>query len=235
MDLDQTRKLQNNIFIHDCMDEDGHEQNFLYFLGNHPTLFQDVINQGQLTIPEMNYIVQHFNDYKVDARTFENEFKRELKELLPRYNLLKAWELKDEVFDFVTDNWTREIVSARATSLAQNGTKTSTGNTSSTEDRKGANRDLPMETTGTTFEQTVDWGDGASGISENKSTGSQTISQSDVNALSSNGTDNGNTKETYVRHGDPSVIIERVWNYIVKPKAINWLTSQLSTTFILCV
>lgn len=235
MDLNKTRKIQNNIFIHDIMDEDGHEQNFLYFLGNHPTLFQEVIDQGQLTNAEMNYICQHFYDYNVDPRTFENDFKRELRELLPRYNMLKAWELRDEIFDFVIDGYTRAIVSQRATSLAENGNNTRTGNNSTTGDNKSANRELPMESTGRNFENTVDWSDGASNISENKNTGSSTINQSDINALTRNGTDNGNSHEYFTRNGDAEEIVDRVWNYVVKPKAINWLTAQLSTTFILCM
>ena len=234
MDLNKTRKIQNNIFIHDIMDEDGHEQNFLYFLGNHPTLFQEFVEPGYLTNAEMNYICEHFFDYNVDARTFENEFKREMREHLPRYNIMKAEELKDEIFENIDEDYIRAIVSQRATSLAQNGNKTSTGTTSNNADNKAAHRELPMESTGYTFEQTVDWGDGASDINENKSTGSSTINQSDIDALTRNGTDNGNSHEYFTKQGNPLEHVDRIWDYLVKPKAINWLTAQLSSAFILC-
>jgi len=233
MDLNKTRKIQNNIFIHDIMSEDDCEQNFLYFLGNHPTLFQEFVEPGFLTIAEMNYICEHFFDYKVDARTFENEFKREMREHLPRYNIMKAEELKDEIFANIDEDYIRAIVSERATSLAQNGNKTSTGTTNNTGNNKSANRELPMETTGRNFDNTVDWSDGASNISENKSTGSSTINQSDIDALTRNGTDNGNSHEYYTKKGNPLDHVNKIWDYLVKPKAINWLTSQLSAAFIL--
>ena len=234
MNLETTRKIQNKIFTHDILDAEGHEQNFLYFLGNHPALYQEFIEPGFLTINEMNYINQHFFDYTVDARTFENEFKREMREHLPRYNMMKAIELQDEIFELVDDSFTRQIVSQRATSLAQNGNKTTTGSNSNTEDSKNASRQLPMQTSSsTTIDGIVGWGDGASSIAENKSTGSTTISQSDISSLTNNGTDNGNTKETYTHDGSPVETVDRIWNYIVKPKAINWLTAQLSCAFIL--
>lgn len=234
MDLNKTRKIQNNIFIHDIMSEDGCEQNFLYFLGNHPTLFQEFVEPGFLTIAEMNYICEHFFDYKVDARTFENEFKREMREHLPRYNIMKAEELKDEIFQNIDEDYIRAIVSERATSLAQNGNKTTTGTNSSSTDVKEANRQEPMESTGNNFDATVNWNRGASAIGENKTTGSSTINQSDINALTSNGTDNGNSHEYFTKHGDPLDHVNRIWDYLVKPKAINWLTAQLSSAFILC-
>lgn len=236
MNLEQLQKLQNKLFIDDIMEEGGHEQNFLYFLSNHPRLFQETITQGQLTTAEMNYIIQHFHDYKVDARTFENEFKRELKEDLPRYNMLKSIELRDELFTMVEDSYTRQIISERTTELAQTGNNTRNGSTNTNNDVKSANRQLPMQTSGTnTIDNLVKWGDGASGIGEDKSTGSSTVNQTDVRSLSSNGSDDGESNETFTRNGDPVKHIDRIWNYIVKPKAINWLTGQLSTCFILCI
>lgn len=233
MNLETTRKIQNKIFYHDIEDAEGHEQNFLYFLGNHPTLYQEFIEPGFLTINEMNYINEHFFDYNVDARTFENEFKREMREYLPRYNMLKARELQDELFELYEDKYTRDIISNRATHLAQQGNRTSNGTTSNNNDIKQADRQLAMKSTGTNFEGIVSWGNGASNIMENKVTNSGTSNQTDNTSGISDGTDNGTTKETYKREGDPIEHIDRLWNYIVKPKAINWLTAQLSTAFIL--
>lgn len=231
--LSQTRAIQNKIFYDDVYD-DFREQSFMYFLGNHPRLFQEFTDSGYLTNAEMNYIIEHFHDYNVDPRTFENEFKREMREALPRYNNMKAIELIEEVFDLTDDKYTRKIVSARATHLGQSGTKTSTGTESSTNDNKGANRALPMETLGSSsIDNVVGWSDGASAISENKITGSSSISQSDTNALTSDGTYNGNTNEEYAHHGNPVEHVDRIWQYLLKPKAINYLTSALSVAFVL--
>lgn len=252
MSLDTTRKIQNRIFARDVYESDI-EQNYFIFLGNHPTLFQEFIDTGFLTITEMNYINEHFHDYNVDPRTFENEFKRAMRESLPRYNNLKSIELIDEVFDLTDDNYTREIVSQRATHLAQNGTNTSNQTGSETQSNNGtnnttgtnkqANKNLPMQSLGNGFDNIVSWNNGASAIGENHNTvnnttsnsltGSSTINKQDANALLSDGTDNGNTKETYNRHGNPVDHIDKIWQYLLKPKAIEYLTSALSVAFIL--
>lgn len=230
MNLDTIRKIQNNIYYDDCYDVE-HEQPFLYFLGNHPYLFEEFIDSGHLTQAEMYYIIDHFNDYTVDPRTFEREFKRALREALPRYNWMKSIELIEDVFDLVDDKFQRQIYSARATSLAQNGSKNSSTNSTSNADTKEANRQEPMESTGATFDGTVSWSNGASNIAENKVSGSANITQADTNALVSNGTDNGNSTETYNHHGNPVEHIDKIWNYLLKPKAIEYLTSELQYAF----
>ena len=232
MDLKTIRKIQNNEY-YDEIHEDIIEQNFLEFLGQHPRIWQQF--EGYITQPEVNYIIRHFQFYKVDPRTFEEEFKCLLAESLPIYNHMKSVELIDDVFELVDDN-TRKIVSARATSLASNGTKTTTGTTSNNADSKQANKNMPMSNTPSqTIDSIVGWSQGASAIGENKTTGSSSINNSDITALTNNGTDNGNSQEEYERHGNPVEHIDKIWNYLVKPKAINWLTSQLSVAFILVI
>lgn len=231
--LSQTRRIQNRIFFDDVYGVER-EQNFLYFLGNHPHLFQEFTESGYLTNAEMNYICEHFFDYNVDPLTFENEFKREMREALPRYNNMKAIELQEELFELVEDKYTRETYSARATSLAENGTNTRTGSNSNNNDNKSAIREEPMETTGSSsIDGLVSWGGGASRVAEDKTIGSSSINQSDINALTRNGTDNGNSTETYKREGNPVDHINKIWQYLLKPKAINYLTSQLAAAFIL--
>lgn len=233
MDLYQTRAIQNSIFEQDVR-EDLIRQNFMYFLGNHPYLFQEFTDSGLLTNAEMNYIVEHFHDYDVDPRTFENDFKREMREALPRYNNMKGIELLDDVFELVDDKYTRGIVRQRVTDLSENTTNNGTSSTTSNDDTKSANRELPMETSGTsTIDGIVSWGDGASNINENKSTGSSSITSQDARILSSLGHDNGNSTETYEHHGNPVEHIDKIWQYLLKPKAIQYLTAAISSAFIL--
>lgn len=232
MDLNQIRKIQNKIFLNDEILERSREQNFLYFLGEHPYLFQEFTDTGFLTNAEMNYIVEHFQDYNVDPLTFENEFKRAMRESLPRYNNMKSIELIEEVFSLVEDKTVREIVSQRATSLASNGTKNSTTHTTSGNSNKSASKQVPMTNQGGSFNNLFTWG-GAAGIGQDETSGNSDILISDLNSLLNSGTDSGNSKETVERHGDPVEHINRIWNYLLKPKAIEYLTSQLSYAFIL--
>lgn len=232
-DLTQTRKIQNKLFYDDVYDT-NREQNYFVFLGNHPTLFQEFIDPGFLTIAEMNYINEHFHDYNVDPRTFENEFKRAMREALPRYNNLKAIELVDEVFKLTDNDYVRHIVSERANTLSQSGTGSSSSNSSNTDDSKSAAKTLPMKSDGYgDIEDVVDWGNGASGINEVFNTGSSNITASDSRTLTSNGTDNGDNTETFEQHGVGVEHVDKIWKYLVKPKAIEYLTSQLAVAFVL--
>ena len=230
--LSQTQKIQNDIFIRDTY-ETFAEQNFMFFIGNHPYLYEEFITQGQMTQAEMLYINDHFHDYDVDPRTFESEFKRILRESLPRYNMLKGIELRDEIFELVTDKYTREIYSKATSSLASEGNTTRTGNNSSNTQAKEANRQTPMQSTGQTFDGTVNWQGGASMIDENHTNISNVINESDRNVIENNGESNNQSTETYKRDDDPVEHVARIWNYIVKPKAINWLTAELAAAFIL--
>lgn len=233
MDLITARAIQNQIFKEDVT-EDLVRQNFLYFLGNHPRLFQEFTDNGFLTNAEMNYIIQHFFDYDVDPRTFENEFKREMREALPRYNNLKSIELIDEVYELTDNKYIRKITRDRATNLSENGTSTGESTTDSTDNTKQADRELPMETTGTqSIDNIVNWGDGASSINENKSIGSSNITHDDRTTLISNAREDDDTNEEFESHGNPVEHIDKIWQYLIKPKAIEYLLSQLSQAFIL--
>ena len=233
MSLEKARAIQNQIFEEEVV-EDSVRQNFLYFLGNHPNLFQDYIQSGYLTNAEMNYIVEHFNDYDVDPRTFENDFAREMHEALPRYNNMKAIELIQDVFDLTDDKYVRKIVKTRATELAENGTSTGETSTESSDDIKAASRDLPMETTGASnIDAIVKWNDGGSNINENKSQGTSTITHDDATSLTSTGSETGDTNEEYSHHGNPVEHIDKIWQYLLKPKAIEYLTSAIAPAFIL--
>ena len=139
--------------------------------------------------------------------------------------------MRDEIFELFDDKYTRKILSERTSQLAQTGNRNTSRNDTNNENRKNANRELPMASTGRNFDQTVDWSDGASNIDESKTTGSSNIQEADVNTLNSNGIDNGDTTETYTRERTPVDTIDRIWNYILKPKAVDWLTSQLQYAF----
>lgn len=233
MGLSQTRAIQNRLFAEDVV-EDLTRQNFMYYLGEHPNLFQDFIQSGYLTNAEMNYIIEHFNDYDVDPRTFGSDFTREMHEALPRYNNMKAIELIDEVFELTDDKYIRGIVRNRATQLAENGTSNGSTATDSTDDTKSANRELPMETkNGSTIDTIVDWDEGASNVNENKSQGHSTITHNDITSLTSSGTESGDTTEHYLHHGNPVEHIDKIWQYLLKPKAIEYLTAAISPAFIL--
>ena len=233
MNLDTVRRIQNKIFADDVYENHRipQEQDFFYFLGNHPYLYEEFINSGFLTNAEMNYINEHFYDYNVDPIRFENDFKRAMREALPIYNLMKKKEVDDELFELFDDKYTREIYSKATSQLASNGTNTKTGNNGNTETVKNANRQLPMESDGRTFDGIINWNNGASEIAQTASTGSQTINETDINALTSSTNNNGNSTETYTREGNPVEHLTRIWNYLLKPKSINWLTSQLAVAF----
>lgn len=228
--LANLHKIQNKIYIDDLLSIEK-VQPFLYFLGNHPHLFRDFIQCGQLTNAEMNYIITHFNDYEVDPRTFENEFTRAMIEALPRYNQMKKIEIQDELYELFDDKYTKEIITNRLTELEQNGTKETTGTNTSEAGTKNANRELPMATTGEDFDGTVSWADGASGINESKENGKTSIDQKDIDELKSKETGNDKTTESFKREKSPVETIDKIWNYLLKTKAIEYLTQELSYAF----
>lgn len=230
MKLSELQAIQNNIYIRDNIDEQ-HTQNFLYFLGSHTHLFQEFKNV--LTNYEMDYIVQHFSDYDVEPRTFEQEFKRAMREAIPKYNILKKIELQDELFEIFDDKYTRTILSNRLTTLAENGTKQSGKDEVTQKVNKSANRDLSMASPGTSFDGIVDWRNGASGIAQTTDNSSNVVNATDITSLQNSGTDTGNTTETYKRERTPVETIDKIWNYIIKTKAIDYLIGEIATAFIL--
>lgn len=145
---------------------------------------------------------------------------------------------------------------------------------------KHAEKTLPMETTGSDFDDIVDWSNGGTGISQNNNTGSGTTNTDgtikDTTTVSNNNeedttgkekvTDNGSHSndvsgttsfsetitdqdsrdlrdlangkndeyETLsVNEGQAVELIKNVWNYLVSPKAIDYLISNLEPCFIL--
>lgn len=230
MGLLELNQQQNKIYLDDLNDAER-EQNFLFFLGEHPFLFQEFIDGGQLTNRELNYIVSHFHDYTVDPRTFEEDFKRQMRESLPRYNLLKSIELKKDLFKLYDDKYTREIATTRLNEIVKNGNKNTEANTNDNETNKNANRELPMKTTGNNFEQTVNWENGASNIAENQRSNSSQLNQEETQTENGSENENGTTTEKYKREKTPVDTINKIWDYLLKPKAIEYLTQQLSYAF----
>lgn len=226
--LGKLHQIQNKIYT-DFTTDNERQQNFLYFLSNHPTIFNEF--DGYLTIAEAEYIIRHFNDYTVDPRTFENEFKRLMWEHLPQYNLLKGKELADEVLELVDDKYKKTLINNKISQLSSNGLKETNGTTNDTTSNKRADRQLPMQTTGTNFEGVVNWSNGASTIGENKDTRQSTLKNTDSTTLTNWGKDDVLGEENYEHHGNPVEHMEQIWNYIVKPKSINWLCANISIAF----
>lgn len=125
---------------------------------------------------------------------------------------------------------------------------------------KQAAKTLPMKSGGAGFDNVVNWNTGASGIEQNSNNsstnetnnGSATrnnseedtstrtyntqITDEDITRLSDLGTSTGKDHETLEVRRDLVVdIVDRIWNYLVAPKAIDYLTKELSSAFLLVI
>lgn len=147
-----------------------------------------------------------------------------------------------------TKNNTRSENNTTTGSLTESGTDSNTR----TEDldSKTANKELPMNSYGDDFEDIVDWSKGASNISESKgdntvtdsgtnsrtqgTTGSETIQRADQEALHNLETVKGKDKDKYKAiNGQGVVLIKKIYDYILEPKALHYLVGNLQKCFIL--
>ena len=172
-------------------------------------------------------------------------------------------------------------VSSTGSTNTQEDKSTTTQTTNSTNaTAKHAEKTLPMETTGTDFDEIVDWSNGGTGISQNKNTGSGTTNSGTVikdtatgskkdnedstgnETVTTNGSHSNDVSGTTsfsetitdqdsrdlrdlangkndeyetlsINEGQAVDLIKNVWNYLVSPKAIDYLISNLEPCFIL--
>ena len=137
----------------------------------------------------------------------------------------------------------------------QNGSNnnTFTGKTTDTatsnNNNKTANKTLPMSSDSSGFDSLFDW-EGASGVQESDTntdssdttntnnttvdTSTNTINQETVDKLKNITNNDLDTWETMDnRNGNTVDIINNLWLYLIKPKAIDWLINELKKCFIL--
>ena len=227
--LKRFQKIQNK-HMFDIVYKEPVEQKFSIFLSEHPNLYAGV----PLTSYEIDFLNNHFWDYQVEPETFEQEYIQLLRESVPRYNAMKAIELSNEIYDKVTDRTVRHLAQNRIDTLSRNSNRNSQSQSQSNDSDKRANRELPMKSTGNDFDSTVNWRNGASNIEENKSVASQNITASDTEALLDNSSGNYNDYETIDRTNIPIVeLIDKIWDYLLKPKSLEYLTSYIAKAFIL--
>lgn len=274
--LKQLQKRQNHHLFNTAMGT-PREQLFADYVSWHPNMY-DGVDLDKATI---DYINNYFYEYKVDCNHFHRHFMNALRHATPIYNNLKAVELSEKVFDIITNKSVRKLASSAVEDLKENGTiaklrndtgtitdsgtiaQTASENTTANNrynkdtDNRAANRELPMKTSGSDFDDTVDWENGASNISENKieedstenisenvgssantTTGNTrtlatTITNSDTNELTKLNNIDKNDKETIERITGQGVdLIKKIWNYLITPKAIDYIISELEESFI---
>lgn len=156
------------------------------------------------------------------------------------------------------DRGTIEDVGTGTDTSTTSGNETMRGSGSKTSQQ--ANRQLPMNINSEGYEELFTWDKGASQISENRdetdnsettnnsSTGSSTsttnltktynldISNDDTNTLKELGNIKVNTKDKYEEVGQQAVkLIKNIWDYLVEPKAIDYLVNELKNCFILII
>ena len=138
------------------------------------------------------------------------------------------------------------------------GTETTRGDSSKAS--KQANRTLPMNIDSDNYDDLFSWDRGAGNISENRdetensetsnnnSSGTSTttsnttktynldITNDDTNSLIELGNIKVNSNDKYEEVGQQAVkLIKNIWDYLVEPKAIDYLVDELKNCFILII
>lgn len=274
MTLKELQERQNKDFYEMSMGM-PREQLFSFYLGWHPKLYEGV----DLDTATIDYINNHFYEYKVDVVNFHRHFLNALRHATPIYNNLKAVEFNKKVFDIITNKSVRKLASTAIDNLQENGqinklrndtgTITDRGtltdsNTETTQAKiktsgdnntKTASKELPMRANGD-FAQLFQWA-GASNVNEvdnrmlniedtngsvsndrtstsgNTRTLATQITNTDTNNLTKINNAVNNDKET-IEHitGQGVDLIRKIWNYLITPKAIDYLVSELEEAFI---
>lgn len=253
-------------------------QLFGEYLGWRPNLYNGV----DLERPAIDYLNNYYWDYEVNPKNFHNHYLNALRKATPIYKNLRLVEFNDKIFDITTNQKERDFWSKITDKVDKDGTTTSTrkdtgtindtatstghetsNETGSSESKdknktKNAEKQLPMQTTGTTFNEIIDWSKGGSGISENRvnnknntQTQNNTVSDTTGNAtnirtldteISKNDIDKliqlndmlkHDTDNTSEVNGQAVDLIKKICDYLVMPKAIDYLTEQVKDCFIL--
>lgn len=275
--LTQIQKRQNKELFETAMGQ-PREQLFAFYVSWHPKLYEGV----DLDMATIDYINNHFYEYKVDTINFDRHFMNALRHATPIYNNMKAIEFSDRVFNIITNKSVRKLAKNTIDNIKENGTinklrkdtgtitdsgtAQQTGSETQT-DRKSiddntknkvADKQLPMQSLGgEEFEELFDWSKGASTINESENDYTRTennsgsnstnintttgnirtlatnISNEDTNELTKISNLKGNDKETIERiQGQGVDLIRKIWNYLITPKAIDYLISELEEAFI---
>ena len=217
---------------------------FWQYLDINPRLYDGI----DLTGAEIEYLNDEFWDYQLRPKGFENHYRQAIRRAITRYKNLKAVEFCDRVFDIATSESIRNLTRDVTNNLSQTGSKTRTGTGSESETVSGsntdktANKELPMNSYGDDFDDIVDWSKGASNISETQgsdsrsTTGSNTINQSDQEALNKIDTIAEKDKDKFKEiRGQGVTLIKKIYDYILEPKALDYLVSEIEQCFILTV
>lgn len=218
----------------------NNEVSFAEYLATHPHLYDGIDLSGN----EITEINNHFWDYNVFDKTFSHNYLTTLSRRLGQYHKLKELEFVEQIGDITTN---KEILKI-AGHVASDSANTSSGWSQSINDggarhsetdNKDANRNLPMNTTGSDdIDDLVDWGDGASNIAENKSVNDSDSFQDKINvtdgrSLTNIATQwNTNDSERTVIGQQAVKCIENIIAYLKQPKALDWLINELDACFI---
>lgn len=215
-------------------------QKFSEFLSWHPCLYDGV----ELDKATIDFLNNYFWDYSVKPQEFERKYLQALRRATGIYKNMKAIELVDQVFDITTNETVRQYTRQAVNELSQTGNvtsnSTSTNSQTVTDDSntKTAQKTLPMNSEGD-FDELFEW-DGGSGISEtrdedeSRTSGSGSINSTDTRNLLDLGNQDINDKETIKIVGDQAVkLVSNIWNYLLAPKAIDYLVNELEKCFVL--
>lgn len=276
--LKENQRIQNQLFKDLCYGTT--RQKFWHYVGTHPRLFENV----DIDNATIQYIIDYFYDYNIDPSNFERHFIAKLKKVSAIYNNLKAIEFNKKVFDITTNDSVRNIVNDATNELTRDGTLQSIRNDTGTIRNQGtvnesgrntanettesdsqtnskqAQRNLPMQSTGTHFDGLFEWGKGASNINENDDSGSSNedreltentnrdttsnytqtlgtqIAKNDINKLEELAKSNTTNKDKYKAVNRQAVLLIRnIWNYLIEPKSIDYLVSELEPCFSLVI
>lgn len=216
---------------------------FYEYLEKNPNLYDNV---SGLTDTEKAFLNLEFWDLKVKPAQFSHHYLHEIDKYIDQYLALKEIQFADKLNELTTNERLRTIINAEASNLARTSNRTHSSNGTDSEsvtvhgNTKQADRVLPMNSEGEDLDDIVDWSKGASNAGESKThntntvTGSNNVSGTDALTLSDIGSRNANGSITDKEMNDQAVTcIERIWNYLIQPKALEWLCNQLRPCFIL--
>lgn len=222
---------------------ENNEVRFSDYLSSHPHLYDGV----ELTQGDIDYINNEFWEFTVKEATFQTHFIQMIRKHIAQYKNLKQIEFCEAVFNIATNQSLQHTISHvtddfKSDRFGHNeNTTTNDLHNDTTTDNKSADKQLPMKSAGTSFDTTVSWTTGASGIAENKgethNTNSGTVgidADDEAHLTSLNNHWNDNNITTEERNGQAVNLIRNIWNYVVEPKAMEWFCNKLSPCFILC-
>lgn len=221
-----------------------HKQPFYYFIGTHPHLYDGLDIDG-LTI----YIINnYFYEWLVNPLHFEHRFTNILNLELAKYNNIKSIELNNQILKLWTTQSNREIMrdairdlrTMQASKALTTSKSESKNETTADNNNRSAFLELPMEKTGNDFDETVNWGDGATNISENRNDSktnsktdiSDTINREDAEKIANLEKKLNSGLDAYREiKGQAVTLIDNICKYLYQPKAITYLIEKLKISF----